>query len=171
MYLIGEVVGALVFGRLTDKLGRKKLFIITLAIYLIGSGLGGLAWNYWSLLFFRFVAGTGIGGEYTAINSAIDELIPSHYRGRVDIAVNGTYWAGAAIGSGLGLYLFSSHVPINWGWRIGVLHRPAARPDHHLPAALHPGEPALADDPRYARRGRTHGRRHRGPGRARGRAR
>jgi MFS family permease len=105
MYLIGEVVGALVFGRLTDKLGRKKLFILTLAIYL-------------------FVAGMGIGGEYTAINSAIDELIPSHYRGRIDIAVNGTYWAGAALGSTLGLYLFSSHVPINWGWRIGFFIGP-----------------------------------------------
>jgi MFS family permease len=124
MYLIGEVVGALVFGRLTDKLGRKKLFIITLAVYLIGSGMGGFAWDYWSLLFCRFVAGLGIGGEYTAINSAIDELIPSKYRGRVDIAVNGTYWAGAAIGSAIGLYLFSSHVPINWGWRIGFFIGP-----------------------------------------------
>ncbi len=124
MYLIGEVVGALFFGRLTDKLGRKKLFIVTLAIYLIGSGLGGLSWNYYSLLFFRFIAGTGIGGEYTAINSAIDELIPSHYRGRVDIAVNGTYWGGAALGSAIGLYLFSNHVPINWGWRIGFFIGP-----------------------------------------------
>jgi MFS family permease len=124
MYLIGEVVGALVFGRLTDSLGRKRLFIITLAIYLVGSGLGGFAWNYWSLLICRFIAGTGIGGEYTAINSAIDELIPSHYRGRIDIAVNGTYWGGAAIGSALGLYLFSSHVPIDWGWRIGFFIGP-----------------------------------------------
>ncbi len=124
MYLIGEVVGALVFGRLTDKLGRKKLFIITLAIYLIGSGMGGFAWDYWSLLFCRFVAGCGIGGEYTAINSAIDELIPSKYRGRVDIAVNGTYWGGAAIGAAMGLFLFSKHVPINWGWRIGFFIGP-----------------------------------------------
>jgi len=124
MYLIGEVVGALFFGRLTDKLGRKKLFIVTLAIYLIGSGLGGLSWNYMSLLLFRFIAGTGIGGEYTAINSAIDELIPSKYRGRIDIAVNGTYWGGAALGSALGLYLFSTHVPITWGWRIGFFIGP-----------------------------------------------
>ncbi len=124
VYLAGEVVGALVFGRLTDKLGRKKLFIVTLAIYLVGSGLGGFAWNFWSLLICRFVAGTGIGGEYTAINSAIDELIPSKYRGRVDIAVNGTYWGGAALGSGLGLYLFSSHVSIDWGWRIGFFIGP-----------------------------------------------
>jgi MFS family permease len=76
------------------------------------------------LLIFRFVAGAGIGGEYTAINSAIDELIPSHYRGRVDIAINGTYWGGAALGSAIGLYLFSSHVPIQWGWRIGFLIGP-----------------------------------------------
>src|SRR5664279_2451657 len=124
MYLIGEVVGALFFGRLTDKLGRKKSFIVTLAIYLIGSGLGGLSWNYMSLLLFRFIAGTGIGGEYTAINSAIDELIPSKYRGRIDIAVNGTYWGGAALGSALGLYLFSTHVPITWGWRIGFFIGP-----------------------------------------------
>ncbi len=124
MYLIGEVVGALFFGRLTDKLGRKKLFIITLGIYLVGSGLGGFAWDYWSLLVCRFIAGTGIGGEYTAINSAIDELIPSRYRGRVDIAVNGTYWGGAAIGNAFGIYLFSHHVPIDWGWRIAFFIGP-----------------------------------------------
>jgi MFS family permease len=123
-YLVGEVVGALFFGRLTDKLGRRKLFIITLAIYLVGSGLGGFSWDFWSLLVCRFIAGTGIGGEYTAINSAIDEMIPSHYRGRIDIAINGTYWAGAALGSGLGLYLFSSHVAIDWGWRIGFFIGP-----------------------------------------------
>ena len=158
MYLIGEVVGALVFGRLTDKLGRKKLFIITLAIYLIGSGLGGLAWDYWSLLFFRFVAGTGIGGEYTAINSAIDELIPSYYRGRVDIAVNGTYWAGAALGSGAGAVPVLQPRPDRLGLAHRVLHRPAARPDHHLPAPHDPREPALADDARLRRGGRTHGR-------------
>ncbi|HZZ95904.1 MAG TPA: MFS transporter [Jatrophihabitantaceae bacterium] len=124
-YLIGQVVGALFFGRLTDKLGRKRLFIITLAIYLVGSGIGGFAWDFWSLMLCRFIAGTGIGGEYTAINSAIDEMIPSKYRGRVDIAVNGTYWAGAALGSGAGLFLFSSHVPIDWGWRIGFFIGPA----------------------------------------------
>ena len=135
MYLIGEVVGALVFGRLTDKLGRKKLFIITLAIYLIGSGLGGLSWSFWSLLIFRFIAGTGIGGEYTAINSAIDELIPSHYRGRVDIAVNGTYWGGAALGSALRPDPAQHQlVPDRLGLAHRLLHRPGARHHHHLPA-------------------------------------
>ncbi|MBO9556199.1 MFS transporter [Cellulomonas sp.] len=119
VYLVGQVVGALVFGRLTDRLGRRRLFILTLVIYLVGSGLGGLSWNLGSFLVFRFVAGMGIGGEYTAINSAIDELIPAHFRGRVDIAVNGTYWAGALIGSLGALVLLNPDlVPIFWGWRI-----------------------------------------------------
>ena len=119
IYLTGEVVGALFFGRLTDKLGRRSLFIITLDVYLVGSGLAGLSWDFWSLLIFRFIAGMGIGGEYTAINSAIDELIPSQYRGRVDIAVNGTYWGGAAIGSARRpvSVLNTDIVPIDWGWR------------------------------------------------------
>jgi MFS family permease len=124
VYLAGQVVGALVFGRITDKLGRRKLFILTLAVYLIASGLAGFSWDLWSLLVFRFIAGTGIGGEYTAINSAIDELIPSHFRGRVDIAVNGTYWAGAALGASANLYLLSSNVPTNLGWRLGFLIGP-----------------------------------------------
>jgi MFS family permease len=119
VYLIGQVVGALVFGRMTDRMGRRRLFILTLAIYLIGSGLGGLSWDLYSLLVFRFIAGMGIGGEYTAINSAIDELIPAHYRGRVDIVVNGTYWVGALFGSLGALVLLNPDlVPIFWGWRI-----------------------------------------------------
>lgn len=125
VYLIGEVVGALCFGRITDRLGRRKIFMITLAVYLCGSGLAGLSWDLWSLCVFRFVAGLGIGGEYSAINSAIDELIPSHYRGRVDIAINGTYWAGAALGATANLYLLSSAVPTNLGWRIGFFIGPA----------------------------------------------
>lgn len=123
IYLVGQVVGALYFGRLTDRLGRKKLFIITLAIYLIGSGIAGLAPAMWFLWIFRFVAGMGIGGEYTAINSAIDELIPSKYRGRVDIAVNGTYWAGALLGATANLYLLQES-RIDWGWRVGFFIGP-----------------------------------------------
>ena len=102
-YLIGEVIGALFFGRLSDKLGRKNLFMITLGVYLVGSGLtaatpGG---GHWIIFLYatRIIAGMGIGGEYAAINSAIDEMIPAKYRGRIDLAVNGTYWAGAIIGT------------------------------------------------------------------------
>jgi MFS family permease len=128
VYLAGEVVGALFFGRLSDKLGRKKLFIITLAVYLVGSGLtaftlnGGTGW----LLFLyatRFISGMGIGGEYAAINSAIDELIPARFRGRVDIMVNGTYWAGAIIGT-LGTYIFLNQLDPGIAWRVAFLLGP-----------------------------------------------
>ncbi|GAA4194374.1 MFS transporter [Gryllotalpicola kribbensis] len=119
-YLVGQVVGSLYFGWLSDRLGRRRLFILTLAIYLIGSGVAGFAFSLWFLLIFRFIAGAGIGGEYAAINSAIDELIPSHYRGRVDIAINGTYWAGAALGAAASIPLFNPDViSQDWGWRIG----------------------------------------------------
>jgi MFS family permease len=128
VYLVGEVVGALVFGRMSDKLGRRNLFILTLAVYLIGSGLtaftlgnggGWIAFLYLT----RFIAGAGIGGEYAAINSAIDELIPSRYRGRVDIAVNGTYWAGAIIGT-LGTYIILHAFEPSLAWRLGFLLGP-----------------------------------------------
>src|SRR5579859_1658549 len=125
VYLFGEVVGALFFGRITDLLGRRRLFILTLAIYLVASGLAAFSFNFGFLLVCRFVAGTGIGGEYTAINSAIDELIPSYYRGRTDIAVNGTYWAGAMIGAAASILLLNPNIfPINIGWRIGFLIGP-----------------------------------------------
>jgi len=125
VYLIGQVVGALVFGRLTDRWGRKKLFILTLAIYLVGSGVAGFAWTPWFLYFWRFVAGLGIGGEYTAINSAIDEMIPAKYRGRVDIAVNGTYWAGAMLGA-VGSFFLLNHnlLAENVGWRVAFFIGP-----------------------------------------------
>ena len=125
VYLIGQVVGALVFGRLTDRWGRKKLFILTLAIYLVGSGVAGFAWTPWFLYLWRFVAGLGIGGEYTAINSAIDEMIPAKYRGRVDIAVNGTYWAGAMLGA-VGSFFLLNHdlLPENIGWRLAFFIGP-----------------------------------------------
>ena len=110
VYLAGEVVGALFFGRLSDKLGRRNLFMITLGVYLVGSGLTAFTLGNsagWIVFLYvtRFIAGMGIGGEYAAINSAIDELIPARYRGRVDIAVNGTYWAGAILGT-LGTFIF-----------------------------------------------------------------
>jgi MFS family permease len=125
VYLLGEVVGALVFGRLTDILGRRRLFLITLATYLLASGIAGFSFSLWFLVIFRFIAGMGIGGEYTAINSAIDELIPSYYRGRTDIIVNGTYWAGAIIGSIASIFLLNPNIfPINVGWRIGFFIGP-----------------------------------------------
>jgi MFS family permease len=125
VYLLGEVVGALVFGRLTDILGRRRLFLVTLVTYLLASGIGGLAFNFWFLAVFRFIAGAGIGGEYTAINSAIDELIPSHYRGRTDIIINGTYWAGAALGAAASIFLLNPNLlPIDVGWRLGFFIGP-----------------------------------------------
>jgi MFS family permease len=125
VYLLGQVTGALYFGRLSDKLGRKKLFILTLAIYLVASGIAGLSPTFWFLLIFRFIAGMGIGGEYAAINSAIDEIIPSKYRGRVDIAINGTYWGGAALGSAANLFLLNTDIfAENIGWRIGFFIGP-----------------------------------------------
>ena len=126
-YLVGEVIGALFFGRLSDKLGRRNLFMITLGVYLIGSGLtaataAGGQWFIF-LYFTRVIAGMGIGGEYAAINSAIDEMIPARFRGRVDLAVNGTYWAGAIIGTAVTLWVLN-HVAPGWGWRIAFLVGP-----------------------------------------------
>jgi MFS family permease len=127
VYLFGEVVGALLFGRITDMVGRKKMFIACLVLYLAFSGFGAFSFNLWFLLGCRFVAGMGIGGEYTAINSAIDELIPSHYRGRVDIAVNGTYWAGAMIGAFASIFLLNPQLlPVNLGWRLAFFIGPIA---------------------------------------------
>ena len=119
-YLIGAVIGALIFGYLTDKLGRKKLFSVTLGVYLLGAIASAFAWDFWSFAFFRLITGAGIGGEYSAINSAIDELIPAKVRGRVDLAVNGSYWVGAAVGSLSTLVLLDpKFFALNIGWRIG----------------------------------------------------
>lgn len=117
-YLAGAVLGALFFGYGTDRFGRKKLFFITVAVYLIGTALSAFSWNFWSYAFFRAVTGAGIGGEYAAINSAIDELIPARVRGRVDLIINGSYWAGAALGAAATLVLLDPrYVPIWLGWR------------------------------------------------------
>jgi MFS family permease len=124
-YLLGQVFGALVFGRLTDKLGRKNLFLISLAVYLAGSAIAGLAFAPWFFYIWRFVAGAGIGGEYAAINSAIDEIIPSKYRGRVDIAINGTYWGGAALGAVASVYFLNTDIfPEDLGWRLSFFVGP-----------------------------------------------
>jgi MFS family permease len=126
-YLIGEVIGALFFGRLSDKLGRRNLFMITLGVYLVGSGLTAAtpAGGKWFIFLYatRVIAGAGIGGEYAAINSAIDEMIPAKYRGRVDLAVNGTYWAGAILGTIATLYFLNNLTP-TLGWRVAFLVGP-----------------------------------------------
>ncbi len=117
-YLAGAVIGALLFGYGTDRFGRKKLFFITVAVYLIGTALSAFSWNFASYAFFRALTGAGIGGEYAAINSAIDELIPARVRGRVDLMINGSYWVGAALGSGATLLLLDpNRFPIWLGWR------------------------------------------------------
>ena len=99
------MLGALYFGRLADRLGRKRLFLVTLAVYLVATVLTAFTWDFTSFAFCRFLTGFGIGGEYAAINSAIDELIPARVRGTVDLAINGTFWIGAALGAGLSLVL------------------------------------------------------------------
>ncbi len=119
-YLVGAVLGALVFGYLTDRLGRKKLFTATLGLYLVAAFCTSLSWDFWSFAVFRFLTGAGIGGEYSAINSAIDELIPARVRGRVDLAINGSYWIGAAAGSLSTLVLLDTNlIPVDLGWRLG----------------------------------------------------
>lgn len=119
-YLVGAVTGSLAFGYLTDLWGRKKLFTATLAVYLTAAFLTAFSWDFWSFAVFRFFTGAGIGGEYSAINSAIDELIPARVRGRVDLAINGTFWLGAAGGSLATVVLLDpGYFPIDVGWRLG----------------------------------------------------
>jgi MFS family permease len=119
-YLVGAVLGALVFGYLTDRLGRKKLFTVTLGLYLVSAFLTAFSWNFWSFAVFRFFTGAGIGGEYSAINSAIDELIPARVRGWVDLAINGTFWLGCALGAFASLLMLDRRlIPLDLGWRVG----------------------------------------------------
>jgi MFS family permease len=118
-YLAGAVIGALLFGYLTDRLGRRKLFLLTLALYSTATLATGFSWNFFSFALFRFFTGMGIGGEYAAINSAVDELVPSSVRGTVDLVVNATFWVGAALGSLASMLLLNGgFVGPNIGWRI-----------------------------------------------------
>jgi MFS family permease len=119
-YLAGAVIGSLIFGHLTDRYGRRMFFFVSLAVYLIGVGLTAFSWNLLSFGLFRFITGLGIGGEYSAVNSAIDELIPARLRGRIDLIINGSYWLGAALGSLSTLIILNPHLlPVRIGWRIG----------------------------------------------------
>jgi len=126
-YLAGAVIGSLVFGQLTDRFGRRRFFFVSLSVYLVGVALTSLSWNLASFAAFRFVTGTGVGGEYAAVNSAIDELIPARFRGRIDLMINGSYWLGAMAGSAATVLLLDSRIfPINVGWRIGFGMGPVA---------------------------------------------
>src|SRR4051812_19042576 len=117
-YLVGAVVGAIFFGHATDLLGRKRLFTLTLLVYLLATAATAFSWNFWSYALFRALTGAGIGGEYAAINSAIDELIPARVRGHVDLAINATFWIGAALGAGASVLLLDSGlVRPELGWR------------------------------------------------------
>ena len=119
-YLLGAVIGALGFGHLTDRYGRARLFFITMGIYLAGTLATAFSWDFASLCVFRVVTGFGIGGEYAAINSAIDELIPARVRGRVSLVINGSFWLGAVAGSAATVVLLDPAVfPVDIGWRVG----------------------------------------------------
>jgi MFS family permease len=122
LYIAGAVLGALLFGRLTDRLGRKKLFLLTLAVYMLATLATAFSTGFTFFAICRFMTGLGIGGEYAAINSAIDELIPARVRGRVNLAINGSFWIGAALGAGLSLVLLDPRVlgPVT-GWRAGFV--------------------------------------------------
>jgi len=121
-YLAGAVLGALGFGWLTDRIGRKKLFFITLAVYLTATAATALSWSVASYALFRFLTGAGIGGEYTAINSTIQELVPARYRGWTDLVINGSFWIGAAIGAASAIVLLDPHlVGPDLGWRLAYL--------------------------------------------------
>ena len=121
-YLAGAVIGALGFGWLTDRIGRKKLFFITLALYLTATAATALSWSVASYALFRFLTGAGIGGEYTAINSTIQELVPARYRGWTDLVINGSFWIGAAIGAVCAIVLLDpAWIDPDFGWRLAYL--------------------------------------------------
>ena len=121
-YLVGAVIGALFFGWLTDRLGRKKLFFITIVVYLIATAMSGLAWSGFAFYLFRFLTGCGIGGEYSAINSTIQELIPARYRGHMDLMINGSFWVGAAAGALVAVLLLNpAYFNPELGWRLAFL--------------------------------------------------
>src|SRR5690349_10085784 len=121
-YLAGAVLGALFFGWLTDRLGRKKLFFITLTVYLLATAATAFSWNLASFLVFRFITGAGIGGEYAAINSTIQELVPARVRGWTDLCINGSFWIGAALGALASVVLLDpALIDPEHGWRVAFL--------------------------------------------------
>jgi len=122
LYIAGACVGALLFGQLTDRFGRKRLFMLTLTIYLLGTLLTAATFSSTWFFAVRFLTGMGIGGEYSAINSAIDELIPAHHRGRVDVTINGSYWIGGIGGPLLAVLMLNTSIfPTDLGWRLSFV--------------------------------------------------
>src|SRR6201986_1005703 len=122
LYVAGACIGALLLGQLTDRYGRKKLFMLTLSLYLVATVATAFAFVPWYFFLFRFLTGMGIGGEYAAINSAIDELIPARNRGRADLAINGSFWVGAAVGALLTVPLLDTSIfAMDFGWRLAFL--------------------------------------------------
>jgi len=122
LYLAGAVGGAILFGWLTDRLGRKKLFFTTLTVYLVATAMTALSWNIWSFALFRFFTGAGIGGEYAAVNSTIQELIPARMRGWTDLVINGSFWIGAAAGAAAAIVLLDpAFIDPDFGWRLAFL--------------------------------------------------
>ena len=118
-YLAGAVIGALGFGWMTDRLGRRPLFFITLGLYLVSTTATAFAWNLESFCLFRMLTGAGIGGEYSAVNSTIQEMIPAHYRGWTDLAVNGSFWIGGALGAGASIFVLDpTRFDPDIGWRL-----------------------------------------------------
>ena len=156
-YLAGAVIGAICFGYATDLLGRKKLFTITLLVYLLGTLASAFAWNLDSYSLFRFLTGMGIGGEYAAINSAIDELIPARVRGHVNLIINATYWLGAAFGAGATIFLLGGrYIPARYGWRLAFGIGAMLGTIIIFVRKLHFRKSAMARDPWEGRRSRAH---------------
>ena len=149
IYVAGACVGALFFGQLTDRFGRKRLFLLTLFVYLIATVATAFAESALYFYACRFVTGAGIGGEYAAINSAIDELIPARVRGRVDLIINGSYWLGAAGGAVAAIFLLR-HQPLRGRPRLAprLRARRGVRPRNPARPAARAREPALAVHPR-----------------------
>ncbi len=121
-YVAGAVLGALFFGWLTDRLGRKKLFFITLSLYLAATAATAGSWSFWNFILFRFLTGAGVGGEYAAINSTIQELLPARVRGWTDLVINGSFWIGGALGAAAALVFLNPHnIDPETGWRLAFL--------------------------------------------------
>ena len=153
-YLAGAVLGALLFGWLTDRLGRKRLFFITLTVYLLATAATAFSWDFLSFALFRFLTGAGIGGEYTAIASTIQEFVPARYRGWTDLVINGSFWIGAALGAGGSIVLLNP-APSAARPRLArrLLYRLGAGALHPRDALMDSGIAALAHDPWSARGG------------------